>query len=153
MIIILIATPLYGKTPPYQVAVQTKSLAPNAGGQDIYSLKISKENLEVSIFSNQNITAGNMPFSGATISKRFSICNDQCFWQFFIQLGAGGSNGGPISEMTWGTIIPFLPLWLPFSAPKFVPALRIDITTQIAYIRWRAVTWTYPFWVGISVPI
>jgi hypothetical protein len=144
---------MFGKTDRYQIALQSTALAPNAGGQEIYSLKLSRADWEASLFSNQSISAGNMAYSGGVLLKRFSVCDDSCFWQFFVQLGAGGSNGGPITEMTWGTIIPLLPIWLPLSAPKFVPALRIDITTQIVYIRWRAVTWTYPFWVGISVPI
>ncbi len=149
----IFSSSIFGKTERYQIAAQSTALAPNAGGQEIYSLKLSRTDWEASLFSNQSISAGNMPYTGAVLLKRFSLCDESCFWQFFVQLGAGGSNGGPITEMTWGTIIPLLPIWLPLSAPKFVPALRIDITTQIVYIRWRAVTWTYPFWIGISVPI
>jgi hypothetical protein len=54
--------------------------------------------------------------------------------------------------MSWGTVIPLLPLWLPTRAPPYYPALRVDFTTQMILIRWRAVTWSYPLWVGISVP-
>ena len=33
-----------------------------------------------------------------------------------------------------------------------VPALRLDITTQIIFIRYRGVSWSYPLWAGVSVP-
>lgn len=136
-----------------QIASQFMSFAPNAGGQEIYGLRMAKDVWETSLFSNQSISAGNLPYSGVLLHRRFSICDDRCFWQFYVAGGVGGSNGGPVTEFTWTTVIPLLPIWLPFKAPSFFPALRLDITTQLVYIRWRAVTWNYPFWVGISMPI
>jgi len=136
-----------------QVASQFLALAPNAGGQDVYGLKISKEKWEFSLFSNQSIYAGGYPYSGIVLHRRFFFCDASCFWQFFSSIGAGGSNGGPIGEVSWGAVFPLVPLWLPLKAPSYVPAIRIDITTQLVFIRWRAVTWSYPFWVGFSVPM
>jgi hypothetical protein len=145
----------YGKNPDkrIQLASQFMSLAPNAGGQSVYSLRFSREKWEVSLFSNQTISAGGYPYSGIVAHRRFSICDASCFWQFYTATGVGGSNGGPIVEFTWSSIIPLIPLWLPLKAPSYFPAVRLDVTTQLVLIQWRAVTWTYPFWVGISVPI
>jgi len=135
----------------YTVTVQGLSLAPNAGGQDAYSLRLATNDWEAGLFSNQYITAGNYPLTGGTYDWRFPICDDSCWMQFFAQFGGGASNAGPIAEVTWGSIIPLLPLWLPTSAPRFVPALRVDITTQLIFIRYRIVTWSYPLWAGLSV--
>lgn len=136
----------------YQVAVQGEALAPNAGGQTAYSLRLATNNWEAGAFSNQYIIAGDYPLTGATYAWRFPICDDSCFWQFFAQTGAGLSTGGPLAEITWGAVIPLLPLWLPSAAPRYVPAIRLDITTQLIFIRWRAITWSYPLWIGVSVP-
>lgn len=135
----------------YTVSAQGMALAPNAGGQQAYTLKLATNDWEAGVFSNQYILAGNMPLTGATYDLRFPICDDSCWWQFFAQTGVGLSNGGPIAEITWGTVIPLLPLWLPTSAPRYVPALRLDVTTQMIFIRYRAVTWSYPLWAGISI--
>lgn len=135
----------------YTVTAQYLSLAPNAGGQLAYGLRLATNNWEAGLFSNQYITAGNLPYSGGTYDWRFPICDDSCWWQFFVQGGGGLSNAGPLAEITWGTVLPLLPLWLPTSAPKFVPALRLDVTSQMIFIRYRAVTWSYPLWAGVSV--
>jgi hypothetical protein len=150
---LLIAAPAQSATSDrYQVAAQGVALAPNAGGQQAYSLKLAHGDWEAGAFSNQYVTAGSYPLSGGTFDWRFPVCDDQCFWQFFAQAGAGVSTGGPLAEITWGAVIPLIPLWLPTRAPPYLPALRIDITTQLIFVRWRAVTWSYPLWVGLSVP-
>ncbi len=135
----------------YTVSAQALALAPNAGGQEAYTLRLATNEWEGGVFSNQYILAGDKPLTGAFYDLRFPICDDSCFWQFFVQTGAGLSNGGPLAQITWGTVIPLLPIWLPFSAPRYVPSLRLDITTQMIFIRYRAVTWSYPLWAGISV--
>jgi hypothetical protein len=136
----------------YTISAQALSLAPNAGGQQAYSLALATNSWEAGAFSNQYITAGNKPLTGATFNVRFPICDDACWWQFFVQAGGGISNGGPLTEITWGTVIPLLPIWLPTQAPRFVPALRLDITSQQIYILpLRAVTWSYPLWAGVAV--
>jgi hypothetical protein len=134
------------------VTAQVGALAPNAGGQVAYSLKYAHDDdWEASLFSNQYILAGKYPLSGATYSRRFPVCDSSCFWRFFVQTGAGVSTGGPMAEITWGSIIPILPVWLPTSAPKYIPSLRIDFTSQFIFVRYRAVTWSYPLWVGLTV--
>ena len=48
------------------------------------------------------------------------------------------TTAGPLAEITW-SIIPF---WL----------LRVDVSTQFIAIPYRVTTWSYPLWVGFSVP-
>lgn len=146
------ALPALAADKRYHLAVQAGALAPNAGGQQVYSLKLATNDWEIGAFSNQYLLAGNLPMSGITYDLRWPICDDSCFWQFFFQAGGGGSNAGPLLEMTWSAIIPLIPIWLPTRAPPYYPALRIDFTTQMIFIRWRSVTWSYPLWLGISVP-
>lgn len=136
----------------YTLTAQYESLAPNAGGQIAYGLRLANNNWEGGIFSNQYLTAGGLPLSGAVFDRRFAICDDSCWWQFFVQVGGGFSNAGPLAEVTWATIIPLLPIWLPTSAPKYYPALRIDITSHIIFSRYRGIAWSYPLWVGVSIP-
>lgn len=136
----------------YTVSSQVGAFAPNAGGQEAYTLRLGKGTWEAGVFSNQYVLAGDYPLSGAFYDRRFPVCGSECFWQFFVQFGAGLSNGGPLAQITWGSMIPLLPIWLPRSAPSYVPALRLDITTQLIFVRYRAVTWSYPLWVGLSIP-
>jgi hypothetical protein len=135
----------------YTVSAQAMALAPNAGGQEAYTLRLATNDWEAGAFSNQYIVAGDQPLTGGFYDWRWPICDDSCWWQFFAQTGVGLSNGGPLAQITWGTVIPLLPLWLPTAAPRYVPALRLDITTQMIFIRYRGVTWSYPLWAGISV--
>ena len=136
----------------YALTAQYEALAPNAGGQIVYGLKLATNQWEAGIFSNQYLTAGKFPLTGATLDWRFPVCDDSCWWQFFVQLGGGLSNAGPIAEVTWGSVIPLIPLWLPWRAPRYFPALRLDITSQLIFIRYRGIPWSYPLWVGITVP-
>lgn len=115
-------------------------------------MKLATNDWEVGGFANRYITAAGRPLIGGTYSLRFPVCDDSCFWQFFAQFGAGLSTGGPLLDLTWGTNLPLIPLWLPFRAPPYLPQLRLDFTTQIIFIQWRAVTWSYPLWVGVSFP-
>ncbi len=126
----------------YTVSAQGVALAPNAGGQEAYSLRLATNSWEVGAFSNQYIVTGKYPLTGAFYDRRFPICDDTCWWQFFVQTGGGLSTGGPFAQITWGTIVPSI---------RFVPALRLDISTQMIFIRYRGVTWSYPLWAGISV--
>jgi hypothetical protein len=152
LLLLVIAAPAFAEGKRYHVTAQLGALAPNAGGQEAYALKLATNDWEASVFSNQYLLAGSLPMTGVIYDYRFPICDDSCFWQLFFQAGGGLSNGGPVVDMSWGTVIPLLPLWLPTRAPPYYPALRIDFTTQMILIRWRAVTWSYPLWVGISVP-
>ena len=116
-----------------------KSHTSNAGGQDAYSLRRSSDETEWNLFINTYLLAGNEPLVGATYNKRYAICGHSCFWQFYVQAGIGGSTAGPVVELLWGTVF----LWV----------VRIDIATQIYITRERAVFWSYPAWVGLSMPL
>ncbi len=151
IVALLASSPAYAADDRTTVTGQFLALAPNAGGQEAYSLRVARDSWEAGVFSNQYLLAGDKPLTGAVIDYRLPICDTSCFWQFFVQGGGGISNGGPVAEITWGSIIPLLPLWLPTSAPRYVPALRLDITTQFVFVRYRAVTWSYPLWVGVSI--
>jgi hypothetical protein len=147
-----------GSTQPIQaasyqsVSAQYGALAPNAGGQEAYALKYQRDEWEYSLFSNQYLLAGDYPLTGFVMDYVFPVCTKDCWINFYVNTGFGGSTGGPILEATWGTQIPLLPLWLPYKAPKYVPALRIDFTTQMIFVQWRGVTWSYPVWAGITIP-
>lgn len=143
------ANPIYAST---IISAQYGALAPNAGGQLAYTLKYQSNRWEYALFSNQYLLAGDYPLSGATAAYQFPVCEKECWFDFYINTGAGASNGGPIAEVTWGAKIPLLPIWLPTQAPRYVPALRLDFTTQMIFVQWRGVTWSYPLWAGISVP-
>ena len=142
----------HAASPKQSMSMQYAALAPNAGGQVAYSLKYARNQYEYSLFSNQYLLAGDLPLTGGTIDYIFPVCQKDCWLDFYVHTGVGGSNGGPILQSTWGVEIPLLPIWLPFDAPKYVPALRIDFTTQMIFVQWRGVTWSYPIWAGVSVP-
>lgn len=135
-----------------EISVLGPALAANAGGQIAYSARYFVSDYEASLFSNQNLLTGNIPMTGATLSRRLTFCSSLCFWRFYLQGGVGASTGGAIAQVTWGGMIPALPIWLPTRHPKYVPALRIDITTQFIASTGRVVTWNYPFWTGITIP-
>jgi hypothetical protein len=120
-------------------SVMGMALAPNAGGQAAYSLRRATDQNEMGVFANTYLQAGNYPLLGAVYDWRFPLCGQECFWQFFAQAGVGLSTGGPLVELTWGTI----PFWI----------LRVDVTTHIIAVPYRAVTWSYPLWVGLSLPL
>ena len=128
------------------------ALAPNAGGQDAYSLRIHGGPGEGHAFLNRSLSVGGRPLFGAGYDLRFSGCDD-CFWKFFIQTGGGLSNGGIYLEMDWGLAIPLLPIWLPRSPPKYVPQLRVDFATHLIFGQLRPSLWSYPLWLGITLPL
>ena len=137
----------------YTWSAHGAALAPNAGGQEAYSLKLARGWWEAGAFSNTYILANDLPLSGITFDWRFPVCGQQCFWQFYVQAGGGVSNGGPIAQFSWSAILPGLPIWLPREAPPYLPALRVDFVTQLIFIQYRAITWSYPLWLGISLHI
>ena len=125
------------------VSVQGMALAPNAGGQESYSIKYfhEKKKIEYGLFSTTYlVTDGNIPLTGVSANYRFDICGKDCAAQAFILLGGGISQIGPYAELTWGSILGWV--------------TRIDITTQLYYSTTenRIITWSYPLWVGISIP-
>lgn len=136
----------------YVLTTQAQALAPNAGGQQAYGLRVAGPTYEWGAFANSYLLVNEKPLLGATFDYRFAFCKKNCWWQLFTQLGGGASTAGPVLEATWGLMLPLVPLWLPGAAPKHIPALRIDLTTQMYLIQWRGITWSYPLWAGLSIP-
>ncbi len=120
-------------------SLQAMALAPNAGGQMAFALRRGTNENELSAFANTYLYAGDYPLLGAIYAWRFPIVNDEWFWQFYVQLGAGISTAGPVAEILWGTIM----LW----------TVRVDIATHVLFIPNRVILWSYPVWVGISIPL
>jgi hypothetical protein len=134
-----------------ELSVHGLSLAPNAGGQEAYRIEGYERPHAWHAFYNKALLVDGMSLLGAGYNFRMSACDENCFWRFFAQVGGGLSNGGPYGEISWGAIIPLIPLWLPTSAPKYIPSLRLDITSQFYLSRSRIITWSYPIWAGVSL--
>ena len=134
------------------ISYQNWALAPNAGGQNAHALRLVKDDIEYGAFVNEYLRAGDHPLMGVTMDWRYGMCTSDCWMNFYAQPGIGASIGGPLAQITWSTQIPILPLWLPVQSPAYLPQLRIDFTTQFIFVRYRAVTWSYPLWWGITVP-
>lgn len=121
------------------LSMQYQSFTANAGGQEAWSLRLSmNDRIEYSIFANKYLTAENYPLLGAIYSLRLPILSRKYPIRSFTQLGAGLTNIGPVVELLWS----FTPLWI----------FRIDFSTHFYFTRSRMITWSYPLWVGISVP-
>lgn len=152
-ILMLIAngSSLYAKDDSYTLYGASGALAPNAGGQDTYSLRLYHDEREYHAFMNRTLMAGGMPLYGAGYDFTFNAC-EECFWRFFVQTGVGISTAGPYLELDWGFAVPILPLWLPIAPPRFVPQFRIDFATHVIQTTSRAITWSYPLWIGIGIP-
>jgi len=120
-------------------SLMLQSLAPNAGGQQAYALRRGTDKIEMSLFANRSLYAGNFPLMGATYDWRFAICGRSCFWQFYAQAGVGLSTAGPMVEILWSSIL----LW----------TVRIDMATHLIVIPNRVITWSYPLWVGFAIPL
>ena len=143
--------PNQDEAPPITVSVLGMALAPNAGGQKAYSLKLHRDGHEIHGFANTYLTTGSTPLAGGGYDYRISACDERCFWQFYIQTGGGLSTAGPFFQLSWGMQIPFIPLWLPTPTPRFVPRLRVEFTTQCFATSSRLITWSYPLWTGLAV--
>jgi hypothetical protein len=135
------------------ISFQDRALAPNAGGQTAYSLKLAYGSMEYGAFANEYLRAGDYPLSGITVDYRLALCEKDCWGNFYAQAGVGGSTGGPLASLTWSLQIPLVPIWLPMAAPKYLPQLRVDFTTHFIFVQYRAVTWSYPLWLGITIPL
>lgn len=120
-------------------SLQLKALAANAGGQDAYALRRVTEDIEWSLFQNTYLRAGSLPLMGSIYSWRHSFCDQSCLIQVYCQGGIGLSTAGPVLEMLWGTNL----FWL----------VRVDVATQIYFSTTRVIFWSYPLWVGFSIPV
>ena len=135
----------------HEISVHGLSLAPNAGGQEAYRVEGYEKPNAWHVFYNRALLVSELPLMGAGYNYRMSACDESCFWRFFAQVGGGLSNAGPYGEISWGTIIPLVPLWLPVAAPRYIPALRLDITSQFYLAKNRIITWSYPIWAGVAL--
>ena len=135
----LIAMPVFAANDAVTYSLQIGALAPNAGGQTAYALRRATDEDEWFLFQNQYLSAGPLPLIGVGYDRRFPICDQSCFWQFYVQVGGGVSTAGPMVEILWGTNL----FWL----------LRIDVGTHFYVTKERVITWSYPLWTGISLPL
>lgn len=143
----------WGADQPWATSVQVGALAPNAGGQAVYTIREYHAKREYSVIANTYLSAGKYPLAAGIYSWRFPLCGEECWWQFHSQVGAGFSTAGPVVELLWGSILPVAPLWLPRAGPKYFPAIRIDFATHLIAIPYRVVMWSYPLWIGMTVAI
>jgi hypothetical protein len=135
-----------------KVSVQYGAFAPNAGGQVVYGLRGYRKGREIAVFQNQYLTAGDHPLMGALYAYRFPICDDACLVHIHVQAGAGVSTAGPLVEFLWGMEIPVLPIALTGGTIPWIPMLRIDFANHWIVTRNRVITWSYPLWVGATLP-
>lgn len=133
------------------VAVYKLALAPNAGGQEAYRIEAHQNHHAFYGFNNRDLMIGKNTMYGLGYGYRLPICGDDCFWRLFTQVGGGLTNGGGFAEITWGIVIPLIPIWLPISAPRYIPSIRLDVSTHFFATTSRVLTWSYPLWLGLSV--
>jgi hypothetical protein len=131
------SVPAYGKL--YRYSTQSLAFAPNAGGQSAFSLRRSSESSEWSLFVNQYLISGPLPLIGVSYNSRHPMTRRSWPLQFALLLGGGLASSGPFLEVGWE----FLALY----------ALRVDIRTQATFYRTRILTWSYPIWFGVSLPL
>ncbi len=146
------ATPVMAAEKQLKVSLQYAAFAPNAGGQITYGFRGLRNNREIAIFQNQYLTAGSEPLLGALYAWRFPICDTSCMIHVHAQAGVGATSAGPLVEFLWGTEIPVLPLGLNGGTIPYVPMLRLDIASHWIATRSRLITWSYPFWIGVTLP-
>lgn len=135
------------------VSLQYAAFAPNAGGQVAYGIRGLRNNREIAIFQNQYLTAGGQPLLGVLYAWRFPICDESCMVHLHTQVGIGLTSAGPLVEFLWGTEIPILPLGLNGGTIPYVPMLRVDVASHWMATHSRLITWSYPFWVGVTLPL
>lgn len=127
------------KSDGYTLSLLSKAYTANAGGQDVYGLKLAiDDRTEYTLFANQYLITGAFPLTGLIYSKRLVWCPRSCVISSFIQTGIGISSAGPLVEFTWS----LTPLWV----------LRIDISSHYYFFQIRPMQWSYPLWFGLSLP-
>lgn len=121
------------------VTVQGQALASNAGGQEAYSLRLSNDNYEAGLFTNHYLLVDDKPLIGGILALRYPFCGHECWLDAFVQVGGGGSTGGGIIELLWGLNV--------------LKILRVDVVTHVMISSERPILWSYPLWVGVTVPL
>ena len=129
----------YTEAAVYSVA--TRPIAPNAGGQTAYIIRRHDLKLEHegSIFVNEYLRVGEGPLYGAHYSQVFSLCSMRCWLQNFVTSGLGLSNAGPYVSLEWS----FTFFW----------TARVDFSTHLLATNRRLISWSYPLWLGLRIPI
>lgn len=124
-----------------QLDLSAKALAfaPNAGGQAAYAIAAATRQTEYSLFVNTYLLTGDVPLFGVIYSRRLPLCSGSCWlWPTFLQAGAGLASAGPLLAVDW--------VMTPLSL------LRIDMSTHLMINSKRVVAWSYPLWLGITLP-
>jgi hypothetical protein len=120
-------------------AIQWQASAPNAGGQQAYGFRRSTQKSEWGLFINDYILAGGRPLVGGVYDFRYPLCGSGCLLQVYGQAGLGLSSAGVFSEIGWSTTT----LWI----------FRIDVLTHLYFTRSRIINWSYPLWIGFTIPL
>jgi hypothetical protein len=122
------------------LSFQYHAVTGNAGGQNAYALSLAQHNTrEFGIFVNEHLTTGRIPLTGATYSRRYLLTPDYYALTSFVQAGCGISSAGPLFALTWNLTA--------------LQVVRLDITTHIYFPQLRPLVWSYPLWLGITVPV
>jgi len=120
-------------------SVLAQAFTANAGGQTAYAVKRFNTDHEWTFFANTYLLAGGIPLLGGVYSLRHTFISAKYPFQSFTQFGLGASTGGVVAEGTIGMTLLYL--------------LRIDLTSHMIINQNRAISWSYPFWTGVSVPL
>lgn len=120
-------------------SLQALAFTANAGGQTAYALRRRANEFEWSLFANQYLQAGSVPLLGITWDRRFDLASPAWPLKPYLQAGIGACTGGPLLEFMWGFTIGYV--------------VRIDIVTHLIASPMRVVSWNYPLWTGITIPI
>lgn len=116
-----------------------KSFAPNVDGQNAYSLKLTFTDQEFSLLSNEDLQAGSSSLIGVTWDYRIPSCAIYCSFSHALLLGGGLTTAGPLLELTWS----FNLFWL----------ARLDFTSHYFVSTTRLINWSYPLWLGFTLPL
>jgi len=123
----------------YSLTVQKDAWAPNAGGQQVYGLRLAVEDKnEYFIFANEALIVADYPLLGAGYAYRYPVWDRVWPLRFFAQFGLGLSSAGPMLELTFSLVN----LWL----------FRVDISSHLYISNPRIIIWNYPLWLGITIP-
>jgi hypothetical protein len=120
-------------------SLQGLAYTANAGGQTSVAVRRRAADYEWSLFGNDYLRAGGIPLIGLSWDRRFEMLGPGWPLRPYFQVGPGISTGGPFAELMWGCTIAYV--------------LRIDIATHLIATSKRIVSWNYPFWVGMTVPL
>lgn len=125
---------------PRRYSLLAATLAPNVGGQSAFSLLTRAPDWELEGFYNSYLSVGGLGLGGVIMSVRERACLTQscALVETSVSLGGGLATSGPIVQLRWSLV--------------FLSTIRLDVATQAFFSRTRMVLWSYPVWVGVSMP-